>query len=345
MDKGQDSIQHLVSATGLLKKVLIHHGISPEPLFQQAGIDPALLSDPEARVACGLVDDLWELATKKIGEPYFAVEAGRMWHPSFAGALGYSWLASPTLLDGLEKFKRYFSLISGTVTPRLTQSGNGVTMALDYSPGVRFHPNRTIAFLSGLMAICRINFGPTLCPVQVEFIQKAPPSTGAFIDYFRSKVSFSRDRDGITFRLADVTQPLPTGNPRLEEIHDQVLESYVHRMNRRRVADRVASEIADNLTSGKVTDEFIAKRLHMSVRSLQRRLKEEGTGYQAVFDTTRETMARQYFKDPDLCLEEIAYLTGFSEYSSFSRAFKRWTGESPSQLRIQLTNPSTSTSS
>lgn len=336
MENNDEYLQHLVSATNLLNKILLSYKINPDPLFKKAGIDPNLLNDPLARIECQKVDRVWELASQKIDDPCFAINAGHHWHPSFMNALGYSWLVSSTLKEALETLVRYFCLISNTIKVSIQPVNKGLTIVLDYDQQVPPDPNRCIAFFSVLLKMCRINFGEELCPVQVQFIQTKPECQDVFFNYFKSKILFSSGRDSIIFSENDMHHQLPGGNPHLEKIHDQIIQEYLHKRTNQSIIQKVSSEIANRLASGKVTDDYIAQRLYMSVRTLQRKLQKQGTRFQTIFDSTRKKIALQYFKDPRLGLQEIAFLTGFSEYSSFSRAFKRWTGDTPSEMRLKL---------
>jgi AraC-like DNA-binding protein len=90
----------------------------------------------------------------------------------------------------------------------------------------------------------------------------------------------------------------------------------------------------DMLPSGGITDEKIAEHLNMSERSLQRRLKEAGTTFRTILERVRKDLASTYVHDPDIELVEVAFLLGFSDQSAFSRAFKRWTGNTPSEFRM-----------
>ena len=108
---------------------------------------------------------------------------------------------------------------------------------------------------------------------------------------------------------------------------------YLGKLNKDDIIDRVTSVIVDILPSGGVVDEKVAETLHMSVRSLQRRLKEVGTTFRTLLETVRKDLASTYVHDLDVELAEVAFLLGFSDQSSFSRAFRRWTGHSPSEAR------------
>jgi AraC-like DNA-binding protein len=122
-------------------------------------------------------------------------------------------------------------------------------------------------------------------------------------------------------------------NPQLARLNDQVMIEYLAKLNKDDIVNRVAAVIVDMLPSGGVADEKVAETLGMSVRSLQRRLKEADTTFRTILDMTRRDLASTYVRDPDIELAEVAFLLGFSDQSAFSRAFKRWTGNPPSQVR------------
>jgi AraC-like DNA-binding protein len=100
--------------------------------------------------------------------------------------------------------------------------------------------------------------------------------------------------------------------------------------------------IIDKLPSGEVSQDQVAPSLNMSARSLQRRLKSLGTTFRRLLDETRRELAESYIDDVETDLTEIAFLLGFSEHSAFSRAFKRWTGSAPSELRRKRTQSQSS---
>ena len=96
---------------------------------------------------------------------------------------------------------------------------------------------------------------------------------------------------------------------------------------------QVRQQIVRGLDSGKITREDVAKRLHMSVRTLQRRLDDNGIVFSDLVDEIRKEMAKSYLQAGELTLTEIGFLLGFAEQSSFTRAFKRWTGQTPLEFR------------
>jgi AraC-like DNA-binding protein len=97
---------------------------------------------------------------------------------------------------------------------------------------------------------------------------------------------------------------------------------------------RVQESIVAHLPSGEVNKHQVSKSLHMSTRTLQRRLQEEGSSFVEILNETRRELALQYIQDDSLPLKEVSYLLGYSNSTTFSKAFKRWTGKKPSEARI-----------
>jgi AraC-like DNA-binding protein len=221
-------------------------------------------------------------------------------------------------------------VLSQAIDVRFEDTAEGLTFTLSNSLE---HSVRMDYAMATVMAMCRINFGPNLKPVAVRFIHPEPFCGDKYFASFRGPVYFDADSDSLTLASKDVDQRLPGGNPHLAEINDRIIIRYLATLTNDDIVNRVQTAIIDLLPSGMVSDEKVAGRLFMSVRSLQRKLQQSGTSFRKLLDRTREELARQYICDRGVDLTEIAFLLGFSEHSAFSRAFKRWTGQTPSDMR------------
>ena len=131
--------------------------------------------------------------------------------------------------------------------------------------------------------------------------------------------------------LAD--ELLAGGNPELALLNDKVVTRRLANIDRNDIVARVRSVLLDLLPLGHVSDDLTAEALHMSVRTLHRKLVEVDSSFRALLVEIRRDLAEQYILDNSLTLTEISLLLGFSEPSSFSRAFKSWTGTAPSEAR------------
>jgi len=137
----------------------------------------------------------------------------------------------------------------------------------------------------------------------------------------------------------DADTRLCSANKQIVLMHDEMLMKYLIEIKKGDIVQQVKSEIVNNLPDGQVTDQVVASALNLSIRSMQRRLKEHKTSFRLLLDGVREKLAKQYIKNPVNRMSDVAFLLGFSEQSAFSRAFKKWTGKSPIEYRNSLLKP------
>jgi AraC-like DNA-binding protein len=187
--------------------------------------------------------------------------------------------------------------------------------------------------MSIFMSACRLNYGAHLNPVDVNFIHSKPACAEEYYSYFKAPVKFNADNDSFTLPADTIDRRLPVGNPHLAKLSDQYIINYLAELDKNNIVQRVKGAIIDMLPSGGVCDEKVAKRLNMSTRSLQRKLQNAHTTFGKLLDEERQEIAEHYIHDSTVSLTEIAYVLGYSEYSSFWRAYKRWTKTSPSEIR------------
>jgi AraC-like DNA-binding protein len=128
-------------------------------------------------------------------------------------------------------------------------------------------------------------------------------------------------------------EPLITGDPALARVNDEQTLAYLDSFMAQTTARDVVDKIVEKLPDGPPNQQQIADALHVSNRTLQRKLKEEGTSFMGLLQDTRLQLARKYLRQPSRSVVETSYLLGFSEPSTFSRAFKRWTGVAPAEFR------------
>jgi len=324
----------LASTGQIVWRLIEHHGLPPEPLFRAAGIDPQIISDPRAHMARSQSDRLLRTLGARIADPAFGLRAAECWHPSNLGALGYAWLSSSTLRTALGRLVRYWRVVIADVTAALEESPEGV--AFVHRPPALDPVLDTIRgdmVLAILYDMCRRNFGQALRPARVAFRRAAPAVAGPYEAFFGCPVSFGADANRLLIGAAQADQPLPTGNRELAAIHDRILVEQLARLDKKDVMARFRASLLERMASGDLSEENLARDLHMSRRSLQRRLAEADASYQSLVDETRRDMALRYLEDPGKSATDIAFLLGYSQQSAFTRAFRRWTGSSPSKHR------------
>ena len=187
--------------------------------------------------------------------------------------------------------------------------------------------------VASIYKICQIMLGPDIKPVRVSVEHPAPPCKERFEEFFRIPVSFDASETAIEFDKTISELPVSSANPELTRINDQIVIDYLNQFEQDDIVTQTRKYIIDHLPSGVPRQTIIASDLNMSLRNFQRKLSQSGTSYTDVLSHVRHEMACYYLKAPNYPIIEITYLLGFTDPSNFSRAFKRWSGQSPHHFR------------
>jgi AraC-like DNA-binding protein len=193
--------------------------------------------------------------------------------------------------------------------------------------------------MSIIMDMCRLNYGGPLRAVEVRLVRAKPGNARPYRRFYGCPIQFGARENSFLLSSTVVNAVLPTSNRQLAATLDQILTRQLATLDKSNIVARCKAALLEHLTSGDVSEQKMAKLLHMSRRTLQRRLAQLGTSFQALLDATRQELALRYMEDPNRSVIEATFLLGFSGQSAFARAFKRWTGVSPTAYRIQKTLP------
>ncbi len=314
----------------MLMQALDARGFDGRALAVRAGIDPAMLEDPNHRYPIAATTRLWGLAVEATGDPCFGLWASRFINPTTFHALGFAVFASRTLRDAFERFARHSRLVSDVAEIQLRRVGELEQVRFVLLKGQPRPADEAIdATLCLLVSTVRMLSGGKLNPVAVRLERPEPSPSEPFRKLFRAPVLFGQPESVLEFAASDLDERLPAGNAELARQNDELVARYLARIEREHVSSRLRSWLVEQLAGGEPTEEAAARVLGMSLRNLQRRLQEEGTTYRKALNSTREEIARTYLEGRRTSVTEIAFLLGFSDSNSFSRAFRRWTGQSP----------------
>jgi AraC-like DNA-binding protein len=178
-----------------------------------------------------------------------------------------------------------------------------------------------------------MNFGASLRPLEVTLRRDLPSDPAPWRLFFGCRIQFNAARDSFLLARADVEAPLSIANRQVAGTLDAILAKQLAELDRSNVEARTRAALLERLTSGEPQEEEIARSLHMSRRTLQRKLAEADLTYQRLVDQTRRDLALRYIDDRAKSITELTFLLGFSGQSAFTRAFRRWTGASPTEYR------------
>ena len=319
----------------LVSKAIEHQGLDSGVVFKQAGLDPLKLSNPNARYSSRGMKKLWMCAEEITGDPCIGLKAASHWHPTTLHALGFAWMASSSLREALERTIRYLEVVS--TASHLTMTIRKGLVYLEFPFNAAYVPavEAMDAAIAVLFDMCRSSFGEGFKLKHIDLKRKAPECEQEYVDFFQAPVHFSASSNALVFDANLLDQILPTANPELVRVNDQIIAQHLAEIKKSDVVGQVKIEIINQLTSGSVSEDLIVKKMNISLRSLQRKLAAAQASYKAILEETRKELALHYIHDSCYSMNEITFLLGFSEPGNFSRAFKRWTGLSPSQYRLQ----------
>jgi len=323
-----------LSSWGLaIARALQSRGRDPNLLFARAGLDGAALRDPEARYPVRAITRLWRLAVEETNDRCFGLEVARHVSPTTFHALGFSILSSTTLREAFERIVRYFRLVSdgaGTSFERLDDAYRFSVNALYGEPPAE---EAIDALFAVVVRMGRTVTDRRFSPLLVELRREPPPDAMPFARCFRAQIVFGAPTNALMLGVRACEQRLNGANPEVARMNDQAVTEALDRMRTARLSDRVRSALVDRLPSGEPSESEIARSVAKSTRTFQRNLSAEGTTYSRLVDDTRRELAMAYVLDNRYSLAEVAYLLGFSGGNNFARAFRRWTGKSPSEFR------------
>jgi len=314
------------------------YGIDPVPLFRKHGIDTSTVFDPDCRVSYLKLDRVMGDAAEQSGDPFFSLKEAGYLLPSHLGPLGFAWLASTSLRSAFQRVQRYIKVLheSMQVTLRDTEDALVVSIKLD-APSVNLY-QRDIGYLAFITRMCRFIYGDEWNPMRVTVAYPAPSDQSYFYSLFRCPVDFGAEENSLHIDLRRADKQLTGSNKQLAQLNDHIVVRYLAHLSRKDIVNRVKAAILDSLGEGAATESIIAQAMNTSARNLNRKLSNEGTSFKALLMEIRRELAEQYINDSARTLTEISFLLGFSEVSSFSRAYRRWEGQSPSEARKSLTN-------
>lgn len=331
------SAQHTVLASWarVIRRTLEASGCDSAPLLHEAGLSPAMLDDPNGRCPAQAMAKLWRLASTATGDDAFGLKAARHVMPTTFHALWQAQSASQTLKDAFERVARHFHVVTDAWSLRFTQNGDEhVVCLMAPESGIAPEPESIDAAAALVVYTARSLLGNrAVSPTRIELQRATPDNAMAFERTFRCPVSFGAEANRIVWPSVLIDARLEGANPELARHSEALLTTYLAGIHKDNTMAQVRACLADLLPRGEPSQAQVAQQLHCSVRTLQRRLSDQGTSFSDLLDRTRHELALSHLADPACSVSEVAYLLGFADTSNFTRAFRRWTGQSPTEHR------------
>ncbi|MGA0608547.1 AraC family transcriptional regulator [Phenylobacterium sp. VNQ135] len=316
----------------------VRRGADRAALAADAGLDPDILADEDARLPFRAYVDLMRAAKALTGDPALALRYGQDVDVSDISIVGLIGQASANALEAFVQLNRYVPLIVETENEG---GGDRFRMAMDarglWIVDARLHADDFPELTESAFAhiVCSPRRHGHALPVKAVHLTHPDPGYGdVYEEVFGCPATFGADRNAF---LIDPSWPqAPVQHlPRyafdvLSDHAESLLASLASSATVRGVVEK---HLAEMLHTGEASVDAVAARMALSRQTLYRKLKAEGVTFEQVLDQLREKLALRYLKGRRVSVNETAYLVGFSDPAAFSRAFKRWTGMSPRDAR------------
>ena len=329
----------LASDLRVITRYLTSLGMDPAPVLTAAGIDGSTLSQPRGRVEVQQVEALLTQLVEQFPDRNLGLALANHHHMTDTHVLGLTAIASATGLDALRRLVRYQALVSTQEPFTITEDAETITLSKKAVHGdTAEHLIQAFIFAVILNAIRNIS-GFTGDLTGIAFTGRPQGPEADYRKHFGPRVSFSSGDAKLAVPRAVLEQPVSTGNVDILTANEPLLSSLVRAVRENNLPAKIKLAILDSLPNHTLTEEDAAAAQNMSLRTFQRRLEDEGTRFRALLDQTRTERAESLLGDASCSLSEVGYHCGFSEQASFSRAFKRWTGKTPSDYRKALLAP------
>ena len=313
-------------------------GLDRQVVMRRAKISRADLEDPDARVPESTVWKVWREVIHCLPEIPVGIRMGAETSVREFGLVGYSMVHSTDLHQALRRLMRYGRIISEGIRYTLRVEENQAEVQIEGSPQLDSLRHPIDARAAALMRTIREITQVEITPVEMWFPYPRPDDTAEHERLFRCPLIFGNAESRIVLRKADLALPVTHADDTLSGYLDRLATEMLQSLaNRGSLVDRMRRAIWMELSGGRPTIERISSVLGVSARTLQRRLAQKGTSFADELEKMRRDMAARLLEDRNLAVTEVAFLLGYSEPSTFYRAFRRWKGVTPLEFRRAVT--------
>lgn len=339
--RSQDTVS--IALIRILLKHLENAGLNSLEICKTAGIDASMLDNNGARVLARQFHSVWKKAVQLTDDNNFGLHFGREIIHNYHGGnfLLNIMMNCPTVRGAIKEFMRYYSLMTDGIRPRMEEENDLVYLSWSfYNRNFRIPRHISEALLSTYVHILGFLMENDLNLVEVRFIHARPGDTSEHERIFKAPLLFEQPDNELIIKKKVLDAPIFSANPELLKTLEQFAQNLLNKIHVSNTwADRVIESLGNLLPRGERTGiETIAGNLSVSVRSLQMKLKDEGTSYQKLLDTVRKEIALKYLEEKNTSICDIAFLLGYSEQSAFNHAFRRWTKSTPGRYYQKRSN-------
>lgn len=312
-------------------------GLDTDALLAAAGIPREVIEDPDGRLEGPRASALWARAYELSRDPVLSLHAAEACPIGAYKVIDYMGANAATVGEAFRFSSRYFPLVNTAVRLPIDESGDPVTFDVEDESGPAGVTRPYAEYcLAAFVLHVRGTTGVPFPVRRVTFVHPAPADTSEHERVFGCPVAFGAAHNRLELDRAVWETPTTGAQPGVLQVLAEHAELLLRNLPRGPgLVERTRRAIGERLRGGDPSLDAVARELGTSGRTLQRRLGELGYSFNALADEVRSATAKLYLEQPDIAVSEIAWLLGFADPSTFVRAFKRWTGETPARYRAQ----------
>jgi AraC-like DNA-binding protein len=313
----------------------VSRGIPWEDLVAAAGVRPEHLADPDTYVSKEPLFRLLELFAERLPGTVVSLAIAAHMDPAAMGIVSQLGRAAGSMRKMVELGQRYQRLLDPDMRSTHAEEGDRLIVTLRHSPRVEALGAAMEVMLAsmhrGVESACAGR--PPL--IEVTFAHAAGGPEAAYREFFGAPIRFGAKATTLVYAADLLDRSTAAADVRLAKYLDALASRMLAELPPATptFVDEVKQALAHELPVGVADPSALAKKLGMSRRTMQRRLAEAGTSFQDVLDETRREATERLLRRGDMSTTDVAFALGYSEISSFYRAFKRWTGTSPHAYR------------
>ncbi len=316
--------------------------VDSSSLLKSLGLDPDTPAVPNHMIADSDYYAFLEAVVREEQDGHtLPLRAGNAMCCDDYGAFGLAWKSALDLYGSINRAERYSRVLTSVTSYSLQRTGRDAYLQLfrdgERNLGLRLSNE---ASLASVLSISREVSTQPVVPIAVHFRHAAPDTTTDHEEFFGCPVCFGADRDALLFSHETLSRPNRLGDAGFAHFFDSHLDEELTQIPAdSKLVRRVKLLITSSLSEGTPAISDIAGKLAVSGRTLQRRLSVHGHSFQSLIDDSRRELAVRLLQEKTHSLAEVAFLTGFSEQSAFTRAFKRWMGQTPRSYQNSVNRP------
>lgn len=309
-------------------------GADPRSLLERHDIDPLIVRDPDHYIDCQSYVDLLEDCSSTFNDPLFGLQLAQLQDPDVYGCVTALCRAAPTVREAIDCLVTYIPVTHSPAAMQELVIGRE-TAELRWGVRTDLGSNRQANYQAALLTLKLLrqlgghDFRPNYVNLSVDTLHK---DIDALERQLGCRFHSRANENVIAFPVEVLDQRVASAN----RLIFKLLGGYLSRVKeaaRTSQVERVQDYIRSSLSTGNCTIERCAQKMDMSVRTLQAKLSEAELSFSDILEEQRIALAQGYLKQNHLSLDDVANNLGYSEQSSFGRAFKRWTGQTPKQFR------------